>query len=189
MELILASTSPARRALLDGLGLPCRAVAPEVDETHLPGESAPALVARLAQAKAQAVSQRFPGAWVLGADQVVALGDDVFNKPASRDAARAQLTRLSGTTHSLHTGVHLTNGAHTGSAVESAHLTLHPLSAAQLERYLDTEEWRGCAGSYRVEGRGQLLMARIEGDRTNIQGLPMLTVCRLLREALGPDLI
>jgi septum formation protein len=77
----------------------------------------------------------------------------------------------------------LTDGSRGWETLEVTRLALYPLLPAELERYLDTEEWRGCAGAYRVEGRGQALMARIEGDRTNVQGLPMPLVIRLLREA------
>jgi septum formation protein len=169
---------------MDGLGLPYRALAPGVDEHLPPGVSALDAVRRLAERKARAVHARHPEAWVLGADQLVEVGQEVLGKPKDRDAAREQLKRLLGATHAIHTGVCLLGpGGALTEAVETTRLTFFPVSPQELERYLDTAEWEGCAGSYRVEGQGQALLAHLEGDRTNVQGLPMLTVVRLLREA------
>ncbi|RKH09277.1 septum formation protein Maf [Corallococcus sp. CA053C] len=183
-DLILASTSSARRALMDGLGLPYRTEAPGVDEDVAASLSAQEAVRSLAARKARAVHERHPEAWVLGADQLVEVGQDVLGKPQDRDAARGQLQRLLGHTHAIHTGVCLVGpGGHFTEAVETTRLTFFPVPPEELERYLDTGEWEGCAGSYRVEGRGQALLAKLEGDRTNVQGLPMLSVVRLLRQA------
>jgi len=183
-ELILASTSSARRALMDGLGLPYRAEAPGVDEAVSPHLSAEEAVRELASRKAHAVQRRHPEAWVLGADQLVEVGGEILSKPEDRGAARAQLGKLLGRTHAIHTGVCLVGpGGHVSEAAETARLTFHALAADELERYLDLEEWVGCCGSYRVEGAGQALLERLDGDRANVQGLPMVTVVRLLRRA------
>jgi len=182
--LILASTSSARRALMDGLGVPYRAESPGVDEDVSPTLSAREAVQVLALRKARAVHARHPEAWVIGADQLVQVEGEVLSKPADRDAARRQLGKLLGHTHDICTGVCLVGpGGHIAEALEVSRLTFYPVSAEELERYLDLGEWEGCAGSYRVEGAGQALLARLEGDRTNVQGLPMLTVVRMLREA------
>jgi septum formation protein len=140
-------------------------------------------VQQLAERKARAVHQRHPQAWVLGADQLVEVDGEVLAKPATREAARAQLGKLLGSTHDICTGVCLLGPGHAAQAVEVARLTFYPVGAQELERYLDTGEWEGCAGSYRVEGQGQALLQRLEGDRSNVQGLPMLTVVRMLRDA------
>ncbi|XXF79854.1 Maf family protein [Myxococcaceae bacterium GXIMD 01537] len=183
-ELLLASTSSARRALMDGLGLPYRAEAPGVDEHVSPTLSTLEAVRELAERKARAVHARHPDDWVLGADQLIEAQGHILTKPPDRDAARRQLGLLVGHTHALHTGVCLVGpGGHVSSTVETAHLTFFPVGAEELERYLDTGEWEGCAGSYRVEGAGQALLARLEGDRANVQGLPMQSVVRLLRGA------
>jgi septum formation protein len=182
--LILASTSSARRALMDGLGVPYRAESPGVDEDVSPTLSAREAVQVLAARKARAVAARHPEAWVIGADQLVQVGDEVLAKPADRAAARRQLGKLLGHTHDICTGVCLVGpGGHIAEALEVSRLTFYPVSTEELERYLDLGEWEGCAGSYRVEGAGQALLAKLEGDRTNVQGLPMLTVVRMLREA------
>lgn len=182
-ELILASTSPARRALMDALGIAYRTESPGVDEEVPSTLSAREAVAVLAERKAAAVQARHPGAWVIGADQLGWFEGERLGKPADRAAAARQLSRLSGHTHELWTGVCLLGPGGRQLEVDVARLTLYRLSAEELERYLDTGEWEGCAGSYRVEGRGQALMASLEGDRTSIQGLPMLPVVAMLRRA------
>ncbi|MCK8501259.1 Maf family protein [Myxococcus fulvus] len=182
--LILASTSSARRSLMDGLGLPYRAVSPGVDETVAAGMSAREAVRELAARKARAVHALHPDAWVLGADQLVEVDGQTLTKPMDRDAARGQLQKLLGHTHDIHTGVCLVGpGGSIDEAVETARLTFHDVTPDELERYLDLNEWEGCCGSYRVEGAGQALLARLDGDRANVQGLPMVTVVRLLRQA------
>ncbi|WP_141332611.1 nucleoside triphosphate pyrophosphatase [Myxococcus sp. AB025B] len=182
--LILASTSSARRSLMDGLGLPYRAVSPGVDETVAAHLSARDAVRELAARKARAVHARHPDAWVLGADQLVEVDGQTLTKPMDRDAARGQLQKLLGHTHDIHTGVCLVGpGGSIDEAVETARLTFHDVTPDELERYLDLNEWEGCCGSYRVEGAGQALLARLDGDRANVQGLPMVTVVRLLRQA------
>ncbi|NTX07147.1 MULTISPECIES: nucleoside triphosphate pyrophosphatase [Myxococcus] len=186
-DLILASTSSARRALMDGLGLPYRTQSPGVDETVAPHLSAKEAVRELAARKARAVHARNPDAWVLGADQLVEVAGETLTKPDNRDAARGQLGKLLGHTHDIHTGVCLVGpGGHVSEAVETARLTFHAVTPDELERYLDLNEWEGCCGSYRVEGAGQALLARLDGDRSNVQGLPMVTVVRLLRQAGFP---
>ncbi|WP_338868164.1 Maf family protein [Myxococcus stipitatus] len=183
-DLILASTSSARRALMDGLGLPYRTQSPGVDEHVSPLLSAKEAVRELAERKALAVHARGPEAWVLGADQLVEVNGQTLTKPENRDAARVQLGKLLGQTHDIHTGVCLVGpGGQRFEGLETARLTFHAVTADELERYLDLNEWEGCCGSYRVEGAGQALLARLEGDRSNVQGLPMLTVVRLLRQA------
>ncbi len=181
LPLVLASTSVARQALLATLGLPFVAVAPGVEESFPEGARLEEVVRLLAQRKARAVAARCPEALVLGADQLGEVEGQLLKKPTTRAQARAQLEALSGRSHRLLTAVCLTGGGAEETRVEEARLTLFPLSTAEVEAYLDTGEWEGCAGSYRVEGRGQALMASIEGDRTCIQGLPMQAVVQLLR--------
>ncbi|MDQ3265116.1 MAG: Maf family protein [Myxococcota bacterium] len=185
-RLVLASTSGARRALMDALGVPYEALAPGVDEVVPEGTSALGAVAILSERKARAVSEREPDALVIGADQLVTIDGAVLGKPETREAARAQLSLLLGRTHEIVTAVSVMGAGFEEHVVDVARLTVYPLSAGELEQYLDLEEWRGCAGGYRVEGAGQALFQRIEGDRTSIQGLPMLEVVRLLRRAGVP---
>lgn len=181
--LVLASTSAARRGLMTGLGLPFAAVSPEVDETFAEGTPPQHAVAILAERKARAAFARHPRSLVIGADQLVSLQGQPLGKPSDLAAARKQLRALRGRSHDIVTGLCVVGPAFLVNEVDVARLTVLPLSDAEVEGYLATEEWQGCAGGYRVEGRGQALFARIDGDRTAIQGLPMQRVVRILREA------
>jgi septum formation protein len=182
-ELILASTSPARRALMSGLGLPYRVVAPEVEES-VPDDLTPAQsVAMLAERKARAVAARYPTALIIGSDQVVSLSGRVLGKPPDAAAAKAELKALSGRTHEICTGVCVVGPGYFVTEVDVARMTVLALSDREIDSYVSTGEWQGCAGAYRIEGRGQALFSRVDGDRTAIQGLPMQWVVRLLREA------
>ena len=181
MDLILASTSPARRALLDGLGLRYTVERPEVDEDVPSGTTVEDAVRMLALRKARAVAARHPEALVLGADQLAEVDGQVLGKPADRAEARAQLRSLLGRTHRLVTAVALVQGGGESLTVDTVVLGFHALSEEELELYLDSGEWEGCAGGYRIEGRGQALVATLDGDRTSVMGLPMLAVVRMLR--------
>lgn len=182
-ELLLASTSPARRVLFSSLGLPFRSIAPEVGE-HVPdGTPVPQAVALLADRKARAVLSRFPQALVVGADQLVSIDGVALGKPDSEPAAAVQLAALSGRAHDIVTGVCVAGPGYLVTEVDTARLHMRPLTQEEQRGYLTTGEWKGCAGGYRIESRGQALFSRIEGDRTSIQGLPMPRVIRLLREA------
>ncbi len=182
-ELLLASTSAARKALLTALGVPFRCEAPGVDESVSPGTSPAEAVGLLAERKARAVAARFPGALVIGSDQLVEVDGNALGKPADAKEARAQLQTMAGRSHQILTGLCVLGPGFSKTGIDAAKLTLWPLSAAELEGYVATAEWEGCAGSYRVEGRGQALFEKIEGDRTGIQGLPMTLLVGFLREA------
>lgn len=182
-ELVLASTSPARRALLTSLGVPFRAESPGVDEHVSPGTATRAAVAMLAERKARAVLARWPQALVIGADQLIDLDGRALGKPADARAARAQLKALSGRSHEILTGLCVVGPGYFSCEVDAAKLKLFELNDAELERYVSLGEWEGCAGGYRVEGRGAALFSSIEGDRTSVQGLPLPLLVRLLREA------
>ncbi|MFT3712689.1 MAG: Maf family protein [Archangium sp.] len=182
-ELILASTSPARRSLMDALGLPYTVEAPGVDEIVPPGTPPQHAVALLAERKARAVYARKPRALIIGSDQLASLHGSTLGKPADAKAARAQLASLRGRTHELFTGVCVIANGFVVTEVDTARMTVWPLSDDELDGYVRTGEWEGCAGSYRIEGRGQAIFERIDGDRTAIQGLPMQRVTRILREA------
>lgn len=187
MELVLASTSRYRRALLERLGVPFTCVAPGVDEApfHATYHEPISLARALAVAKAEAVAALHPHAFVIGSDQVAEVRGHVLEKPGQVDAAMEQLRRLQGREHHLHTAVAY---ARPGHAVEvevvSVRLHMIPLDDEAIRRYLAADEPFDCCGSYRIEARGIALFERIEAsDFTAIEGLPMLTVARRLREA------
>ena len=168
---------------MEGLGLPFRAVPPEVNEEVVEGTPPQHAVAMLAERKARAVYSRFPRALVIGSDQLVSLLGQTLGKPADAQAARTQLEALRGKTHDIFTGLCVVGAGFVVTEVDPAKLTVLPLSDEEVEGYVATGEWKGCAGGYRVEARGQAIFQRIDGDRAAIQGLPMQRLTRILREA------
>jgi nucleoside triphosphate pyrophosphatase len=189
-RLVLASASPFRRRMLEAAGLAFVVVAPDVDEAAVKGallrsgSTSREIAQGLAVAKAEVVSAGLPDALVIGADQVLACGAEMFNKPASVAEAREQLVRLRGKTHELHTAVALAAG---GKAVwarlETATLAMRPFSDAFLADYLARlgERVRRTVGAYEIEGPGIQLMDRIEGDMFTVIGLPLLALLFELR--------
>lgn len=187
--LVLASTSPYRRALLERLGLEFMTASPNVDETRRPGEPPQVLVLRLAEAKARAVAETHSGALIIGSDQVACLDDAVLGKPGGRTQAIAQLERASGRCVLFQTGLCLldTRDGRAQTLVEPFRVHFRALTRARIERYLDREEPYDCAGSFKSEGLGIVLFERLEGDDPNaLMGLPLIRLITLL-EAAGID--
>ncbi len=188
-RLILASSSPYRRELLARLKLPFEAIAPNLDERALPGETPRELVGRLALAKARAVAEAHPDAIVIGSDQVAVYNGAIVGKPRDHDTAVKQLRAASGRTVTLYTGLAVLN-AMTGSyqcEVIPYRVTFRPLTDTQIERYLRKEQPYGCAGSVKSEGLGIALLERFEGDDPNaLIGLPLVRLVRMLEnEGIG----
>lgn len=185
-RLILASASPRRRELLQDLHLEfvCRPV--DLDETPLPGEAAEAYVRRLARAKAEAVASE--GEVVLAADTVVVRDGQLLGKPTGRDQARVMLASLSGRDHSVCTGVaiHLPP-SFTRDAVCRSEVTMAVLSREEVDWYVATGEPLDKAGAYAIQGLGALFVERIDGNYSNVVGLPLPAVYRLFSDA-GYDL-
>lgn len=186
MDLILASTSPYRKQLLQRLAIPFRCEPPETDETPLPGESPTALASRLASAKAASVAARFPQALVLGSDQVASIDGTCIGKPENHENAALQLRASSGHRVSFYTGLSLMSEA-TGlklETMETVTVTFRTLSETEIQSYLQQERPYDCAGSFKCEGLGISLFERITGDDpTSLEGLPLIATSRLLREA------
>jgi septum formation protein len=183
-ELILASTSPYRRALLERLGLPFRCLAPNVDEDALKSEGlAPeALASRLARLKAESVASLAPDAVVLGGDQLVAFEGRILGKPGDADRAVAQLLALAGRPHELITAIALLHPRGRVEHVDRARLWMRPLTREEAERYVAADRPWDCAGSYKLESRGVALFERIEAsDHSAITGLPLLALAGALR--------
>lgn len=182
--LILASSSPRRRALLDQLGVRYRTVSVALDETIPAGEGPTAAVLRLAIAKAEAATRRHPGSWVLGADTVVAMNEQIFGKPVDGADARRMLAELSGRAHLVHTGMALRHSDHPGFEVETrATVHFRHLSGAEIEAYVATGEPLDKAGAYAVQGLGGTLVDRIDGELSTIVGLTLSATARLLTRA------
>jgi septum formation protein len=189
VPLLLASKSAARRALLEAAKLPFEILGVEVDERALesdgPRDGPEGVARRLAREKALAGSRLRPDALVIGADQTLALGSESFHKPADRDAAKAQLARLAGRTHALHSAVALArDGEIVFDTVEAAHLTMRSLTPSSLDAYLDAagDAVLGSVGGYQLEGLGIHLFERIEGAHSVILGLPLLPLLGFLRK-------
>ena len=183
-RLILASTSIYRRELLERLRLPFETARPEVDENPRPGESPIALAERLAVAKAGAIAEREPAAFVIGSDQVAELDDRPLGKPGTRDGALAQLGAMSGRAVHFRTAVCVRHGEHAPRlAIDTTTVRFRSLSFAEIERYVDAEQPLDCAGSFKSEGLGITLFDAIETiDPTALIGLPLIATARLLRE-------
>ncbi|MBI3523555.1 MAG: septum formation inhibitor Maf [Betaproteobacteria bacterium] len=184
LRLVLASTSPYRRELLARLQLPFEVAAPETDETALPGETPAATAERLSLAKAQAVAQRFPGALIIGSDQVAYCGEQSYGKPGSRQNAVSQLRSMRGKEVIFHTGLCLLNAATGRTQVRGVQTRVgfRNLSDAEIERYLDQEDALNCAGSAKSEGLGIALLEYLRGEDPNaLIGLPLIALCEMLR--------
>src|SRR4030081_2671939 len=186
--LILASQSRTRQALLGNAGINFEAVAAEIDERAVQqasGLSAPGdIAALLARQKARSVSVRLSGRFVIGADQTLALGEQLFSKPAGRAQAAEQLRALAGRSHELHSAVAVArDGKILFIDVTIARMTMRPLGAAEIEAYLDAagEAATSSVGAYQLEGLGVHLFERIEGDHFTILGLPLLPLLAFLR--------
>jgi septum formation protein len=184
-RLILASTSIYRRELLERLRLPFETARPEVDENPRPGESPIALAERLAIAKAGAIAEREPAAFVIGSDQVAELDGRPLGQPGTRDGALAQLGAMSGRAVHFRTAVCVRHGEHAPRlAIDTTTVRFRSLSFAEIERYVDAEQPLDCAGSFKSEGLGITLFDAIETiDPTALIGLPLIATARLLREA------
>ena len=185
-RLVLASTSPQRRAILEQLAIPFDAVAPRYVEHDPPDADPVALVRDHALGKARSVHEA--GRTTLGVDTTVHLGQRVYAKPRDEDDARAMLRELAGETHAVLSGVCLMTPA--GATVEHAEtlVTFRPLDEAAIDRYVASGEWEGRAGGYAIQGLGGRLVERIDGDYLNVVGLPGALVLRLL-ERHAADLL
>jgi septum formation protein len=182
--LILASGSRYRAQLLERLGIRFEAVAPDLDESAGAGEPAARLASRLAEAKARALTARFPGRWILGSDQVASCDGELMGKPGEHRKAVEQLRRLSGRTAQFHTAVALARGQQRLTALDLTTVRFRQLGDAEIERYLSAEPAYDCAGSFKCEGLGITLLETVEScDPTGLIGLPLIAVSRLLREA------
>ncbi|MEL5249161.1 Maf family protein [Serratia ureilytica] len=189
-RLLLASTSPYRKMLLEKLQLPFDCAAPQVDETPLPGEGAEALVLRLAAAKAKALALAYPEHLIIGSDQVCVIDGSITGKPHTEENARAQLRQVSGQAVTFYTGLALYNGRskQLQALCEPFHMHFRALSEAEIAAYVRLEQPLNCAGSFKSEGLGIALFDRLEGrDPNALIGLPLIALLEMLRaEGINP---
>ncbi|WP_444893643.1 Maf family protein [Microbulbifer sp. TRSA001] len=192
--LILASSSPYRRTLLQQLGIPFQQDSPHIDEAPQAGEAPAALALRLATEKARTLAGRHPKSLIIGSDQVASCDGQILGKPGSRERAIAQLQACNGKKVIFHTGLSLLNSASGEQLGDTETFTVYfrQLSTEQIERYVELEQPYDCAGSFKVEGLGIALFERLEGaDLNTLVGLPLIRLTDMLNhfgiDPLGPQ--
>lgn len=182
-KLILASSSPFRRQILDKLQIEYTCISPDIDESQFENETASQLVKRLAENKARKIADSVSDSLVIGSDQVAVLGDEILGKPHTHANAVKQLEKLSGNTVTFLTGLALINSK-TGqvqSEVVPFKVVFRSLSKQMIENYLKTEQPYSCAGSFKSEALGIVLFERLEGEDPNtLVGLPLIRLVRML---------
>ncbi len=183
--LLLASSSPYRRALLERLGVTFETASPDIDESPRPNESPEQLAIRLAESKARALANRYPQHWIIGSDQVACLPDGtLLAKPGTHEQAISQLQRSSGETVQFLTGLTLLDpsAGRSQTHCERFAVQFRDLTAEEIEGYLHREQPYDCAGSFRMEGLGIALFKAMEGrDPNSLIGLPLIALNDMLR--------
>jgi septum formation protein len=185
-EIVLASSSSYRKALIGRLGLVCMTITPDIDESALPGESPVATATRLAQAKARKVATNKPEALIIGSDQVALLDNAVLGKPGTHESAVRQLRLMSGKTTVFHTAICLYDAASDEMQCANVPTTvqMRELSDETIERYLHQDQPYDCAGSAKIESLGIALVEKVESDDpTALIGLPLITLVSMLKRA------
>lgn len=185
-RLVLASGSPRRHQLLEMLGVPHDVAPVDLDETRRPDEEPATYATRLATEKALAGARQHPGRWVLGADTIVVLDEDVLGKPVSPTDAEGMLRRMSGRQHEVITAVALARDAAASMRMDRTTVWFRELDAARIAAYVATGEPMDKAGSYGAQGFGAVIVDRIEGDYFGVIGLPVRLVAELMEEAGMP---
>lgn len=187
-NIILASSSPRRQEILKTLGIPFQVVLPNVDESSFVARSPSELPEILAKAKVQAVVRSRPPKqvipWVLGADTLVVMGNKVYGKPKDHDEAFEFLSSLQDRTHHVITALALYNGRTHITSVRTAatRVTFAPMSKEEIEWYIDTGDWHGAAGGYRIQGMASCFISKIEGTNSCVVGLPIFELYDMLKE-------
>jgi septum formation protein len=180
--ILLASTSPQRRAILEQLGVPFEVVRPRYEEHDPPDADPVTLVRAHAQSKARSVADEAGNRPVLGVDTTVVCGGRVYGKAEGPENAASMLEALGGTTHEVVSGLCLLTSAWEELATETTRVTFRPLTARDIATYIAAGEWESRAGAYAIQGLGAGLVERIEGDYLNVVGLPAALLVRLLTE-------
>lgn len=183
--LVLGSTSPFRKSILEKLNIPFDCAKPDIDESALVNETPQALVERLAVEKAQAVANEFPNALIIGSDQVAVCDGEILGKPHNFENGVKQLTKFSNQKVIFYTGLCVldTSNNKALSLVEPFNVHFNTLAQAEIENYLKAEQPYNCAGSFKSEGLGICLFKKLEGDDPNtLIGLPLIKLVYLLKQ-------
>ncbi|MDD4319403.1 MAG: Maf family protein [Candidatus Peribacteraceae bacterium] len=191
-RLILASASPQRKMLLEGLGLTFDVIVPHgVDEQAHPELTPGKRALGLARLKAEDVAARSGGSWVIGCDTLVVSPDgQLFEKPADEKDARRMIAAQSGRTSVVHSGLCLLSpDGKRAEGVSSSQVTFMRMSAADIDWWIATGQWKDRSGSFQIDGLGQLMIEEIKGDWTSIVGFPVFLFGKLLRELKAPFLV
>jgi septum formation protein len=188
LPLVLASRSPQRRAILSQLALPYRVVEPDYEERALPLEPVE-LVQAHARGKARSVDREPNDGAVLGVDTAVVIDGDVLGKPVDTAHVREMLGRLSGREHVVVSGLTLRHGEDEITGHASTVVRFRELAQDELEAYVQLGEWEGRAGGYAIQGRGAALVESVTGDYSNVVGLPVALLVRVLLEHFPADTI
>lgn len=183
VNIILASTSPYRRALLKQLNLPFECQNPYTDEALQEHETAANAAYRLAGAKAHAVASKNPDSIVIGSDQLATCEDNILGKPGGHEQAIQQLQSMAGKTITFYTGLCVIFGNQRHQLVEEYQVQMRPLTPEQIENYLHTEQPYNCAGSFKSEGLGITLFSHMQGkDPNTLIGLPLISLTSILND-------
>lgn len=183
--LVLASASPRRRELLERVGLTLDVRPADVDESALIGETPAAYVGRIARAKAAAVP-RFAGSWVLAADTTVTIDGQILAKASSPAEATDMLRRISGRVHQVMTAFVVLGDGIVRERMVTSNVEMITIDPSTLADYVASNEWRGKAGAYAIQGIGAALVRGVSGSVTNVIGLPLVEVLEVLRDVGGP---
>ena len=181
-RILLASTSPQRRVILDQLGIVFDVVAPDYVEHDPPHADAVELVREHALGKARSVAEQAGNRPVLAVDTAVSLGGRIYGKPPTAEAAERMLEELAGETHVVVSGLCLLTPGWELVEHESTRVTFRELTPRELAHHMTHGEWEGRAGGYAIQGRGAALVEKIEGDYLNVVGLPAALLVRILAE-------
>lgn len=184
MNLILASSSPRRKELLELLGIPFQVRASDVEETYQDGLQPHEIVMELARIKSKAIADTYKNSIVIGADTIVVSEGSVLGKPRDKAEAISMLMQLSGKVHQVYTGVALAKDGRTHLFYEKTNVEFWPLDTNDIEQYVLTGEPFDKAGSYGIQGYGSLLVKRIEGDYFTVVGLPVSRLNRELKDIM-----
>jgi septum formation protein len=182
LRVILASSSPRRRQLLDLVGIAHEVKPSDIDETLIVGELPEQYAERLAREKVAAIAEASPDALVIGADTIVVIDDMVLGKPQDVGEAESMLRRLSGRSHTVMTAVAATFDGRLASGVEIVDVTFLPLADEEISRYVATGEPMDKAGAYGIQGYGATIVRRIDGDYFAVMGLSLVRLVALFRE-------
>jgi MAF protein len=184
-RIVLGSSSPFRKALLEKLDLSFDTDSPDIDETPLKNEHPKDMVERLAKAKAQAIAERHPQSIIIASDQCATLDGEIIGKPGNHENAIKQLQKASGRTVTFYTSLCVMNAATNQyeEVVEPFYVYFRELTDSQIENYLKKEEPYNCAGSFKSEGLGIALFERLEGNDPNtLIGLPLIKLIQMLEK-------